>query len=349
MPPVSCRDCDSAVYSSAKACPECGARHPSTSKIAWGSLTGVKALLGLAALALIAWIVSGCSDSDPSDVGSSSPTTRAAPATTHRVTATLQPTVTTRARSTTTTTNPNSRYIGNLLKIEGEVCDLTAHLESVNQHWDDRTKGLSETDTALEEAIINAEELENSFRRVQHGPHSGLKVVHTTLGAAVRTLRLETSAMLDGLRSPDTGEARTHALGEAVATCDLFGRELNRAAALLRYDEAPTRTTTTTTTTTTRPTTTTRATTTTTWVLSEEELAVTAFLLLMSSQIEEMGWTAEEAVEVSVNACIAMDGGISFEMVALVVVLVAQSDRELGLASEIIGAGIGAFCPQHLP
>ena len=160
-----------------------------------------------------------------------------------------------------------------LLQTERQAFELIAGAKRINEEWDARTETLSTTDQLLAEAVETTQRLVEGFDRIQPVTDPGISVVHTTIRSAVNRLLFQTRRMLEGLRSPDAGEARMEALVNVLEIGETIEAEINRVAALLGYEEPPDRTTattttirrlSTTTTRTTRPTTTTRRITTTT-------------------------------------------------------------------------------------
>lgn len=202
---------------------------------------------GVAALlSLLAAIVVGCTDDSPSVTSLPSiTTTRAASQTT--VT-----TPTTRPPTTTTITSPvapeEQEYVRELLRFERRALELIERVEQINEEWDARTTGLSVTDQALVEAVADAQQLKADFDQIRR-PNLDPFVTHTKVGSAVSRIHAEIESMLQGLRSPDAGEARHEALAGALETRTEIGAGINRAAADVGYSEPPNRNPITTTTT----------------------------------------------------------------------------------------------------
>ena len=223
---------------------------------------------------LIVWAVAACTGFS-GDTGDDQSTTTAGPTTTSPVTITATTVATTSTRrATTTITTPiaaiKSDYINQLLIVEEDVRNLAARLQEVNQGWDNREMGLSVTDAALVKATETAEGLWVAFEQIVPPADLARSDVHDAIRSEIDRIRIHTNGILAGLRSADTGEARTEALAVVLEAVGTLETEINRAATLFGYQNPERnvprpRATTTTTTTTTRPaTTTTRQITTTT-------------------------------------------------------------------------------------
>ena len=301
------------------------------------------------ALVLVAMCVwSACTA--PSQIAVSQPNTTKRPATTQTSTTQISTTQTSTTARAVTTTTIRSQYINHLLKVEANLLAEIEQLEQVNQAWNDRTQTLTETDTALQTSTEAIATIWDDFQNVT--PKPGLTVAHVMIRNTLRQISRHADGVLAGLRSPDTGEARSEAMSLLLTKPEALEADIDRAARMVGYTQPPSRTTTTrlspTTTGPPRTTTTRRATTTTTYTLTEAETALIAFVALAGQEMDAMGWTVEEAVDAAVATCEALDLGVSFEEIGAVLFLAADSDYAVDLGIEIIGTGIGLFCPRHV-
>ena len=235
--------------------------------------------------------VDGVALSDTAEPITTSPetvttTSRADTTTTHRAVTT----------SATTTTQVQSGYIDGLLAIEAAVRDLGDSLEEVNQAWDDREVGLSVTDAALVEATEAADGLLNEFRQIEIPREHLFEVgsVHEQIRSTMQDITAHTRGMLEGLRSPDAGEARTEALAVVLTAVNTLEARIDRAAERVGYLYPPSRVTTTTTT---------RRVTTTT--LSPGA----AFRVGVDPHLEEVGMSFGEARSIALGICAELGKG----------------------------------------
>ncbi|MCQ3805431.1 MAG: hypothetical protein OXC98_11455 [bacterium] len=148
-------------------------------------------------------------------------------------------TITSAVPETTSTTSPIQvvlDYLEQLLGTRSAIARLMANVEQINDDWDNRSQtgvSFSETELALEAAVQSAQTLQDDFVVIQAPSELGLRDEHRVAGSAVGILTAAPQEMLDGLRSPDTGQARRAALLGALTAFDLFAEVAARVAAII--------------------------------------------------------------------------------------------------------------------
>ena len=248
---------------SAKTCPQCGAKNPSMS-------TGDYVATAILGLVLFGWLVIACGDVDVSkllsdltgnsDTAATSyvrpswSTTTSLPIFTTTSTSRSSPRRTTTTVTSASLTTAESKYLTTLWDIHRELQDLALHLQTINGAWENRVWTLSETDEALEEAIADTDRIIARFEQLTAS--SGASNVHGQIGSTLDRIVNGTRDMLTGLRSTDTGEARTQALEAVVEATREVEIDINRARQILLRSGSPTTTRARTTTTRARTTTT---------------------------------------------------------------------------------------------
>lgn len=170
------------------------------------------------------------------------PTTAAEPivtSTSSPATSTTQAPATTAVPDTTTTTSPVGMaldYLEQLLATRADITRLAVNVEQINNDWDDRSQtevSFSDTELALEAAVESAQSLQDAFIVIEAPSVLGLWDEHRIATSAVEILAGAPQEMLDGLRSPDTGQARRAALVGLRTASDLFGQVTARVAAMI--------------------------------------------------------------------------------------------------------------------
>ncbi|MCQ3805309.1 MAG: hypothetical protein KTV45_14635 [Acidimicrobiia bacterium] len=246
-----------------------------------------------------------------------------------------------------------------MLVVEEDVRNLAARLQEVNQGWDNREVGLSVTDAALVKETETAEGIWIAFEQIVPPADLTRSDVHDAIRSQLDRIRIHTGGILAGLRSADTGEARTEALAVVLATVGTLEAEINRAATSFGYQNPernvprPRVTTSTTTTTTTRP----KPTTTTAPISDAQAEAMcradldcilAAFAVTIAEQTAILGATLDQAVQLATGACDLLDAGIPWTLVlADIVIDPVLTEEELMADAGIMGPGVNAFCPEH--
>ena len=178
------------------------------------------------------------------DMEGDSGTTLAAQTTTSATASTTAAPVTTRAATTTTavpvtqtTLSPEVlMYLEELLAVEVAIKKLVSEVRSVNEAWDNRSEtgvSFSESESALETATEQSQGVEEDFNLIEPPGGEGIGEAHQAAGLAVSQMADKTGEMLDGLRAPDTGEARRASLLEFLAAHEIFGEEIDRIVTML--------------------------------------------------------------------------------------------------------------------
>lgn len=148
-------------------------------------------------------------------------------------------TTTSAVPATTTTTSPVRvalDYLDDLLATRADIARLVANVEQINHDWENRSQtgvSFSDTELALEAAVQRAQSLQDAFIGIKAPSVLGLRDEHRIAGSAVGILAGAPQEMLDGLRSPDTGEARRAALVGFLTAFDLLGQVTARVAATI--------------------------------------------------------------------------------------------------------------------
>lgn len=206
-------------------------------------------ILGPAWLALLVSGASSCALFEPEDslaptptitapvtiLAESTSTTDSSPATS----TTLPPTTTTSSVPESTTTTSPVRvaldYLEQLLAAQAEIARFVMEVRDINDDWDNRSQtgvSFSDTELALEETVARAQSLQDTFVLIKAPSEFGLRDEHRVASSAVGILVDSPPQMLDGLRSPDTGEARRAVLAGFLTAFDLFGQVIDRVAAI---------------------------------------------------------------------------------------------------------------------
>lgn len=210
---------------------------PGRSLLAWGSILWALLLGGSCALFQSEDSLSPTPTitAPPADTLAESVTTASASPFTD---ATPDPeTTTSAAPSSTTTTSPTRTsldYLEQLLTLQAEAAQLAAGVQTLNDSWDDRSQtgvSFSDTEVALESAVERAQRLKDTFVLIE--APSELRDEHRIASSTVGLLADGPQEMLDGLRSPDTGQARRAALVGFLNAFDILGEAIARVAEII--------------------------------------------------------------------------------------------------------------------